>query len=82
MKAVAKQHPRQQGRVSAEARGRALGSFFRDVRSELRKVTWPSREEARNLTVVVIAVSAAVGFFLGGIDFVFSALIRLLLQAG
>src|ERR671933_1996560 len=53
--------------------------FVRDVRSELRKVAWPSQRETVNLTVVVIALSVAVGLFLGGVDFLFQELfVRLL----
>ena len=39
-----------------------------NIASELRKVTWPTREETRNLTIVVIGISAAIGIFLGSID--------------
>jgi preprotein translocase subunit SecE len=42
------------------------------IASELRKVTWPTREETRNLTIVVIGISVALGIFLGGIDFILS----------
>jgi preprotein translocase subunit SecE len=45
-----------------------------DILSELRKVTWPSREETRNLTIVVIGLSVALGMFLGGIDLLLSSL--------
>jgi preprotein translocase SecE subunit len=37
----------------------------------LRKVTWPSFQETRYLTIVVAIVSLAVGIFLGSIDFLF-----------
>jgi len=53
--------------------------FVRDVRSELRKVAWPSQRETLNLTVVVVAFSVAVGLFLGGADFLFQELFRFLL---
>src|SRR5439155_9924885 len=53
--------------------------FVRDVRSELRKVAWPTQRETINLTAVVIALSAAVGLFLGGVDFLFQELFRFLL---
>ena len=56
--------------------------FVRDVRSELRKVAWPTQRETVNLTAVVIALSAAVGLFLGGIDFLFQELFRWLLGLG
>lgn len=50
-------------------RGRSLNlQFFRDTWSELKKVVWPSRKQATNLTIIVIAISAAVGLLLGAID--------------
>jgi preprotein translocase subunit SecE len=42
--------------------------FVRETRSELKKVVWPSRETAINLTLIVAGVSLAVGIFLGLID--------------
>ncbi len=49
--------------------------FFREVSSELRKVTWPTREQTVNLTLLVIAVSLIVGFVLGAVDWVFLQII-------
>jgi len=54
--------------------------FVRDVRSELRKVAWPTGRETVNLTVVVIALSVAMGLFLGGADFLFQELFRKLIE--
>ena len=45
-------------------------------------MAWPSQRETINLTAVVIAFSVAVGLFLGGIDYVFQELFRLLLGIG
>ena len=59
-------------------RGNPL-DFIHDVRSELRKVAWPTQRETINLTAVVLAFSIAVGVFLGGIDFLFQELFRWLL---
>ncbi len=50
--------------------------FFREVVSELRKVVWPTREEATRLTIMVIVVAGAIGALLGVIDIAFSFLIR------
>src|SRR5205807_4126091 len=69
------------GSGGRRGRGNPL-DFIRDVRSELRKVAWPSQRETVNLTAVVIAFSVAVGLFLGGIDYVFQELFRLLLGIG
>lgn len=40
--------------------------------AELRRVTWPNREETFRLTLMVIAVSAVIGAFLGVIDIAFA----------
>ena len=66
------------GAGGRRGRGNPL-DFIRDVRSELRKVAWPSQRETVNLTVVVLAFSVVVGMFLGGIDFLFQELFRFLL---
>lgn len=42
--------------------------FFNEVVSELKKVTWPTRDETMKLTAVVIALSVIVGIFIGGLD--------------
>ena len=46
--------------------------FLRETFSELQKSVWPSREETSRLTVVVIVLAIAAGFFLGGLDRIFS----------
>jgi preprotein translocase subunit SecE len=43
-----------------------------DIIGELRKVTWPTRNETVNLTLVVVVVSAAIGGLLGAIDVFFN----------
>jgi len=58
----------------------AIAAFVRDVRSELRKVAWPTSRETVNLTMVVIALSVAMGLFLGGTDFLFQELFRRLIE--
>jgi len=62
------------GRKLAEAR-----AFFSEVRSELKKVTWPSRKEVYSTTLVVIATSILFGFYLWGLDIVFSRVMSLVL---
>jgi preprotein translocase subunit SecE len=61
--------------------GRRLGifSFFGEVIAELKKVTWPTREEATRLTVLVLCVSITIGIILGLIDFSFSRLFEQIL---
>jgi preprotein translocase subunit SecE len=54
--------------------------FFRDVRSELRKVTFPTRKETVASTVVVLIAVFAVSMYLGVVDFVLSIVIRSILR--
>jgi len=54
--------------------------FLRETRSELRKVTWPSRQEATNLTIIVLAVTLTMAASLGLIDYIFSKLFGLLIR--
>lgn len=55
-----------------------LRTSINDILSELRKVTWPTREETRNLTIVVIGISVVLGVFLGGMDLLFAQLYTLI----
>ncbi|HEX8966043.1 MAG TPA: preprotein translocase subunit SecE [Patescibacteria group bacterium] len=55
-------------------------SFLRETQEELKKVIWPTRQEVIRLTGVVIIVSAIVGLFIGGLDFVFTKLLSLVLR--
>ena len=45
--------------------------FAREAWQELKKVTWPTPEQARSLTILVLAVSAAVGLYITFFDYIF-----------
>lgn len=51
---------------------RWMPRFVRDIISELKKVTWPTREETTRLTVAVLAVSITIGLALGAVDIGFN----------
>jgi len=55
-------------------------TFFEETRSELKKVTWPPRTEVVRLTMVVIGVSVIVGLYIGGLDFVFTKLLQIIVR--
>lgn len=57
-------------------------AFIRDVIDELRKVVWPTRRDAIRLTIMVIAVCAAVGLFLGALDYGFAELVSKIFLGG
>ncbi|PIP16837.1 MAG: preprotein translocase subunit SecE [Candidatus Portnoybacteria bacterium CG23_combo_of_CG06-09_8_20_14_all_37_13] len=50
--------------------------FLAETKGELKRVTWPSRKQATQYTLIVIGASLAVAFFLGGLDFLFTYLIN------
>ena len=54
--------------------------FLREVRVELKKVTWPSRKQTLGATAVVIILVFIISLFLGLVDFGLSNLIRVILQ--
>lgn len=55
-------------------------NFIREVKEELLKVAWPSREQTIRYTILVILVAMAVGLFLGGLDYLLTALTSFLLK--
>ena len=53
--------------------------FYRETMGELRKVTWPTRQEALNLTKVVLIVTFGMSAFLGLMDALFSRMFAIIL---
>ena len=58
----------------------AIQSYFRESSGELRKVSWPTRREAMQLTGLVIVVAVAVGLILGVTDVIARALLAMFLK--
>ena len=50
-----------------------IGKWFREMRSELKKVVWPTGKQVFNNTLIVIVVSVIVGIIVGLLDMAFSA---------
>lgn len=57
----------------------AFRRYINETVGELRKVSWPTRREATNLTLVVVAVTFIMSLYLGFLDYIFQELIALLL---
>jgi preprotein translocase subunit SecE len=57
-----------------------LRTFLTEVRSELKNVTWPSRQEIVSTTVVVVATAVFFGFYLYSLDIVMSYLMKELVR--
>jgi preprotein translocase subunit SecE len=54
--------------------------FVQEVLLEFRRVTWPNRQELINSTVVVLALTVIVAFFLGGVDIGLSKVVQRILR--
>ena len=54
--------------------------FVEESYSELKKVVWPTREQVRNLTVLVFVISGAVGVYIGIFDFIWTQVLQLLVN--
>jgi preprotein translocase subunit SecE len=50
--------------------------FFKEVWVELKRVSWLSQKEVLRYTLVVLAVTVIVAAFLGGLDYVFTEIIK------
>lgn len=57
-----------------------VASFFREVRGEFRRITWPSRAEIIGLTALVLLIIVALSIYVGLWDFIFQKLIAFLLR--
>ena len=61
--------------------GQGIQQFIKETIGELRKVSWPTRNEAWNLTIVVLIVLFAMTIFLGTLDLAYSRLFKFILGA-
>ena len=79
---MAKSKSRISSSASAEKKPtNALTREFYAVRSEIRKVTWPTREEARQLTIAVTVGTIVIAIFLFMIDLLFEGVIAGIISA-
>jgi preprotein translocase subunit SecE len=56
--------------------------YIAEVVAELRKVTWPTREEAKRLTKMVLIIAGAIGLILGAFDYGFTHLMDWIVSIG
>ena len=54
---------------------KAVANFFGEVRFELTRVTWPTRNEVVKLTLTVFVVSGILGAYVGGLDYLFTTVL-------
>lgn len=57
-----------------------ISEFFKDVKAELKKVTYPTRSETMGSTTVVLILVFMIGIFLSLLDMVLVKAVRLIIQ--
>ncbi len=57
-----------------------IRDFLKSVRSEMRKVTWPSRPEVIRSTLIVLITVIVFAIFIGGIDLLFLQILNMVLR--
>ncbi len=64
--------------VASRKEPNAVVRFARETVAELRKVNWPTRREATNLTVIVLLSLVVMSLLLGFLDYIFQQVFKLL----
>ena len=57
-----------------------LANYIKGSVEEMKKVTWPTKKETKNYTLLVIGISLSVAVFLGALDFVFSKGLEIIIK--
>ena len=55
-------------------------TYLKEVIQELKKVSWPNKEQTINKTVLVIIVSVVMAIYIGGLDFLFQQLMNVIIH--
>jgi preprotein translocase subunit SecE len=66
-------------KVSLPKVGGSPIQFLKEVKTELKKVSWPSKNEVIKMTLIVLGVSVAVSLFISSLDFIFTKLTELII---
>jgi preprotein translocase subunit SecE len=77
-RAQAKKKPAGKKKGGPKKQRITVKQFLTEVQAEMKKVTWPTRQEVTSYTVVVLIVTTFVGAFVWGLDQLFSWLVRVL----
>ncbi len=60
---------------------KAKAGFFKGIKMELKKVSWPNKKEVSQYTAVVFAMCITVGIIIAAADFIFSSAFRMIVGA-
>jgi preprotein translocase subunit SecE len=58
-----------------------ISGYIKSSVEEMKKVTWPTKKETYNYTVLVIGISLAVAAFLGAMDYIFNFLLQIAINS-
>lgn len=67
-------------KVEKEKKPNVIQKWYRETSGELRKVTWPTRQEAQRLTMIVIIVMFAMAVLLGLLDTLFARIVTAIIS--
>jgi preprotein translocase subunit SecE len=68
--------------IARRRRGNPVSRYLRETNAELKKVTWPTRRDALQLTGLVMVVVVISSLVLGSLDYIFAQLIRFIITLG
>jgi preprotein translocase subunit SecE len=68
--------------IAKRKRGNPVTRYLRETSAELKKVTWPARRDALQLTVLVLIVVIISSLVLGSLDYIFAQVIRFIITLG
>jgi preprotein translocase subunit SecE len=68
--------------IARRKRGNPVTRYLRETSAELKKVTWPARRDALQLTVLVLIVVVISSIVLGSLDYIFAQVIRFIITLG
>lgn len=55
-------------------------TYLKEVKTEMQRVSWPTRQEAIRLTLIVIGVTVVVAVLIGAFDFLFTKLMAIIIK--
>lgn len=61
-------------------KGNSLVGFFREVKAEVKRITWPSKDETKKAFVAVVVFTLMYTILVGGLDFIFKSLFEIILK--
>lgn len=62
------------------AENNGIIGFFREVKAEVKKITWPSKDETKKAFVAVVVFTLMYTILVGGLDSIFSSLFKIILN--